>query len=140
MTPHRSASATAEWKQEISVRPDDNLEAHIVNANYVKVGNKHFALVPVHDLNTDDADVLPIEGFIETNDAPILDPPYNDTQIVEPAVNTDNRYLPMRNDASGRQIASNPKKWLSLEKYDGTNMSYETFRAKLAICAEYNAR
>jgi hypothetical protein len=126
MTPHRSVSVAAEWKGEISVRPDDKLEARIVNANYIKVGNKHFALVPVHNLNTDDADVLPIEGFIETIDAPILDPPYHDPYIVEPAVNTDNRKLPMRNDASGRQLASNPKKWLPLEKYDGTNISYET--------------
>jgi hypothetical protein len=138
MTPHHSASATTEWKGGISVRPEDNLGAHMVNTNYVKVGNKHFALVPVHDLNIDDVDILPIDSFIDTNDVPILDPPYHDPQVVGPAINTDSRYLSMRNDASGRQSASSPKKWLPLEKYDGTNMSYETFRAKLAICAEYN--
>jgi hypothetical protein len=27
---------------------------------------------------------------------------------------------------------------LQLDKYDGSNIPYETFRAKLAICAEYN--
>jgi hypothetical protein len=31
-----------------------------------------------------------------------------------------------------------PQKWLQLDKYDGTNMSFETFQAKLAICAKYN--
>ena len=33
---------------------------------------------------------------------------------------------------------SRARKWLQLDKYDGVNMPFETFRAKLAVCAAYN--
>jgi hypothetical protein len=38
----------------------------------------------------------------------------------------------------GPELKKFPPKWHQLEKYGGTNMFFETFQAKLAICAKYN--
>ena len=108
------------------------------------VGEKCFALVPVID-RQEATEAAPgyftqLETSIDVSGEAVT----NGNTVAEQQVCENGGIIEVSAEAidtkaSGRlEGMKPPKKWLQLDKYDETNMSFETFRAKLAICAEYN--
>jgi hypothetical protein len=113
------------------------------NAGYVTIGDRVYALVPFTEE----------EECTEGLHPPLVNPATADADFV-PVIDQLPEFLqPVQNFVStiGSEGASKelvephrpnnkkpPRKPLQLDKYDGSNIPYETFRAKLAICAEYN--
>jgi hypothetical protein len=133
--------STTEIKQIVSPEQQFPVAANESAINgYIMVGDECFALVPmkettgatVAESKEDARDQQPgmdVMNDISENEQQLYDVVHDDVDYFETSAKTVHE---------SQETVKPPKKWLQLDKYDGTNMSFETFRAKFAICAEYN--